>query len=154
MEAFVVALRRQIPDLSLHLAGLCGAPHLNGAPYQAALGACAMGLNASRRNDLFLYSSDRLAQMVGSGQVALVDRATGFETLFSPAEMGFFADLDELAGLVRALRADAPQRQAIAAAGRARYHALFNETRVAQYVMEVAFDAHDPGRYEWPTLID
>jgi hypothetical protein len=154
MEVFIAALRQRVPGLSVHLAGLCGAPHLTGAPYQAALGQCAMGLNASRRNDLFLYSSDRLAQMVGSGQVALVDRATGFDTLFAATEMGFFGDLDELARLVRVLRADAPRRQAVATAGRARYHALFNETRVAQYVMEVAFDAHDPGRYEWPTLID
>ncbi|MEJ0045930.1 MAG: glycosyltransferase [Rhodospirillales bacterium] len=113
-----------------------------------------MGLNASRRNDLPLYSSDRLAQMVGSGQLALVDRATGYSSLFSPEEMGFFASLDELAALVRRMIAEPVARQAAAAAGRARYHALFNETRVARYVQGVAFGSHDPADYEWPTLID
>ena len=44
-------------------------------------------------------------------------------------------------------------QQAAAAAGRARYHALFNETRVARYVLGVAFDNHNPADYEWPTLI-
>jgi hypothetical protein len=153
MEAFVAALTTHVPGLRSRLAGLCGAPHLAGAPYQVALGECAMGLNASRRNDLPLYSSDRLAQMVGSGQLALVDRATGYGKLFSADEMGFFASLDELAALVRRMIAEPAARQAAAAAGRARYHALFNETRVARYVLEVAFDWHDPGNYEWPTLI-
>ncbi len=154
MEAFIAALTSRVPGLRRRLGGLCGEPHLAGAPYQEALGECAMGLNASRRNDLPLYSSDRLAQMVGSGQLALVDRATGYSSLFSPEEMGFFASLDELAALVRRMIAEPVARQAAAAAGRARYHALFNETRVARYVQGVAFGSHDPADYEWPTLID
>ena len=153
MEMFMAALIPLVPHLRSRLAGLCGAPHLAGAPYQQALGECAMGLNASRRNDLLLYSSDRLAQMVGSGQLALVDRATGYDSLFSESEMGFFASLDELASLLRRMIADPASRQAAAAAGRARYHALFNETRVARYVLGVAFDNHNPADYEWPTLI-
>jgi hypothetical protein len=154
MEAFIAALRAALPGLRLRLAGMSGAPHLAGAPYQAALGQCALGLNASRRNDMPLYSSDRLAQMIGSGQVALVDRAAGYNQLFSDNEMGFFASVEELVALIRGLLADRGRRQRIAAAGRARYHALFNETVVARYIVEVAFGTHDPGRYEWPTLVD
>jgi len=153
MQAFIAALTARVPGLRTRLAGLDSKPHLAGAPYQVTLGECAMGLNASRRNDLPLYSSDRLAQMVGSGQLALVDRATSYDTLFSETEMGFFASLDDLASLLRRMIADPAARQAAAAAGRARYHALFNETRVARYVLGVAFDDHNPADYEWPTLI-
>ena len=153
MEAFMAALTPLVPGVRPRFAGLCGAPHLAGAPYQVALGECAMGLNASRRNDLPLYSSDRLAQMVGSGQLALVDRATGYDSLFSDSEMGFFASLDELAAVLRRMIADPAARQAAASAGRARYHALFNETSVARYLLDVAFDTHNPADYEWPTLI-
>jgi hypothetical protein len=92
--------------------------------------------------------------MVGSGQVALVDRATGYDALFSRDEMGFFSTIAELTDLIRDLLADPPRRMAVAAAGRMRYHALFNETLVARYVMDVAFETHDPGRYAWPTLVD
>jgi hypothetical protein len=154
MEDFSAALRAAVPAARMRLAGLCGAPHLAGARYQAALGDCALGLNVSRRNDLLLYSSDRLAHMVGSGQVALVDRATGYDALFSRDEMGFFSTIAELTDLIRDLLADPPRRMAVAAAGRMRYHALFNETLVARYVMDVAFETHDPGRYAWPTLVD
>lgn len=152
MDGFFRALAGQVPGLRLRLAGLAGAPHLAGTAYQHVLGECAMGLNASKRNDVLLYSSDRLAHIMGSGELALVDRATGYGKLFSDAEMGFFDSIDELAALVRRMIAEPAARQAAAAAGRARYHTLFNETLVARYVLEVAFDCHNPADYEWPTL--
>jgi hypothetical protein len=154
MDAFVAALRAAVPGLRTLLGGLGGAPHLAGAQYQLALGQCGLGLNVSQRNDLPLYSSDRMAQMAGSGQLVLIDRATGFDRLFSDAQMGFFTSMEGLATVIRRMLADVPLRQAHAAAGRARYHQLFNETIVATYIMGVALDQHDPARYEWPTLID
>jgi hypothetical protein len=154
MDAFITVVQGAVPGLRTMLGGLCGAPHLAGAPYQAALGQCALGLNVSQRNDLLLYSSDRMAQMAGSGQLVLMDRATGFDRLFSDAQMGFFRTMEDLTSQIRRMLADAPMRQSHAAAGRARYHALFNETIVAGYIIGVAFNQHDPARYEWPTLID
>jgi hypothetical protein len=61
--------------------------------------------------------------------------------------------MDELAAQLRGLMAEPARRQAMAQAGRARYHALFNETVVARYVVDVAFGTHDPALYEWPTLL-
>ena len=153
MEAFFAALRREVPGLRTRLAGLEGQPHLAGAAYQEALGCCAAGLNASRRNDALLYTSDRVAHMVGNGQAILIDRATGYGRLFSETQMGFFSGMAELGGLVRRMMAEPAWRQAVAQAGRARYHALFNETVVAGYVVDVAFATLDAARYEWPTLI-
>jgi hypothetical protein len=91
--------------------------------------------------------------MTGNGQAVLIDRGTGYGTLFTENQMGFFGTMEELAAQLRFLIADPAARQAMATAGRARYHALFNETIVARYVVDVAFDSHDPSRYEWPTLI-
>jgi hypothetical protein len=153
MDEFMRALRAKLPTLRAKLAGLEGHPTIAGAPYQAALGQCATGLNASRRNDAYLYSSDRLAHMAGNGQAVLIHRDTGYGTLFTDAQMAFFTTMDDLAAQLRRLIADPALRQSIAEAGRARYHALFNETLVARYVIDVAFDSHDPTRYEWPTLI-
>jgi hypothetical protein len=153
MEAFFAGLLRDIPALRPRLAGFARHPHLLGQAYQSALSACAMGLNVSERNDLLLYSSDRLAHMAGNGQAILIDRATGYDSLFEPDAMAFFSSLEELTSHVRRLVADPAARQAMAARGHARYHALFNETRVARYVLNVALDAHEPKDYEWPTLI-
>ena len=60
--------------------------------------------------------------------------------------------MDELADQLRRLMADPALRQAVATAGRTRYHALFNETLVARYVVEVMLGVCDPGDYAWPTL--
>ncbi len=153
MDDFMAELRRLAPGMRTLLAGLSGAPHLAGAAYQDALVACAAGLNASRRQDGLLYTSDRVAHVIGNGQMVLMDRATGYERLFGAGEMGFFASMQELAALVRRVRAEPAWRAAVAQAGPARHHALFNETVVAGYVVDVAFGTHDASRYEWPTLI-
>ncbi len=153
MEQFMARLRAAVPGLRPLLAGLCGQPHLAGFRYQQALSACAIGLNISRRQDFFLYSSDRLAHMIGNGQAILIDRATGYDQLFGPSEMAFFSSFDDLVAQLARLIAEPELRRAMAAAGRARYHALFNETLVARYVVEVATDTHNPKDYPWPTLI-
>jgi hypothetical protein len=154
MDEFFDEFARRAPDLRFCLPGVHrGAQEqVAGWRYHAALEQCAMGLNASRRNDIHLYSSDRLAQMIGNGLLILMDRATGYDRLFGAHEMGFYATFDELVATARRLAAEPDERMAMAAAGRARYHALFNETLIARYVIDVAFGALDPGAYEWPTL--
>ena len=130
-----------------------GQRQIAGAEYQSALETAAIGLNLSRRNDVLLYSSDRLAQMIGNGMAVLVDRDTGYDKLFGDDELAFFSTTDELVAQVRRLVADTAYRQQLAKAGRERYHALFNEQIVARYVVEVAFGTLDPAAYPWPTLI-
>jgi len=153
MEDLIKRLATTAPGLRLNLAGLCGQPHAFGHAYQAALAQSSAGLNVSRRNDVALYSSDRLAQMAGNGLAILIARATGYDRLFAESEMAFFGSFDELAAQTRRLIAEPHRRAEIGAAGRARYHALFNETAIARYMVDVACDAHDPKAYEWPTLI-
>ena len=149
MEDFFRALKARLPELRLCLGGLFGAPHLAGAGYQAALEHCAIGLNISRRADHFLYSSDRLAQLAGNGLVVLMERATGYDSIFSDAEMAFFASFDELVGQLAQLVADPARRRAIAAAGRARYAALFNERAVAARLLDVLFGRLDQDAVPW-----
>jgi hypothetical protein len=152
-DDLILLLERASPGLRVLLAGLRDQPQIAGAPYQRALEAAAIGLNLSRRNDVLLYSSDRLAQMIGNGMAVLVDRDTGYDKLFGEDELAFFSTTDELVALVRRLVADTAHRQQLAKKGRDRYHALFNEQIVARYVVEVAFGTLDPSAYPWPTLI-
>ncbi len=153
MDAFIPHLLTQVPGARPLLAGVMGQPPLNGARYQQALESAAIGLNISRRVSGLLYSSDRLAQMIGNGQAVAIERATGYDRLFDDGQMVFFDSIEGLAAQLRDLIHDPARRQAIAASGRARYFDLFNEQVIAQYLIDVAFDRHDPTRYEWPTLI-
>ena len=116
------------------------------------LNALADTLNISRRSDQLLYSSDRLAHLAGNGLAVMIERSTGYDQLFSDDEMAFFSSFDEMVAAIDRLARDPAHRMAVAAAGRARYHDLFNERRVAQYALEVALDRLDPAAYPWPTL--
>jgi hypothetical protein len=150
MGAFMAALAAELPGLRMLVAGLDGRPRLNGAPYQKALEAAALGLNISVRADWPLYSSDRLAQMIGNGMAILIERATGYDALFGDDEMLFFSSLEELAAKIGGMIADPVRRQAVAAAGRAKYLRLFNERTVARYLLDFAFDHVDAAAYGWP----
>ncbi|MBN9511300.1 MAG: glycosyltransferase family 1 protein [Alphaproteobacteria bacterium] len=149
LDAFFREVATRLPHLRLLLGGLLGRPHLTGAAYQGALESCAIGLNASRRPDHPLYSSDRIAQLAGNGLVVLIERTTGYDTIFSEDEMAFFGSLDEFYAQLERLTADPGRRRAVAAAGRARYGALFNERAVAQRVLDILLGAADPEAMPW-----
>ena len=151
-RALVAEIAAALPALKMSTPGVDGAPQLAGAKYQRALESAAIGLNVSKRNDIFLYSSDRLAQLAGNGLAVEIDRATGYEGLIAEDEFVYFSTLDELIDKLERLAADSPYRRRVAAAGRARYHDLFNERAVAAYIVDVAFGRFDPRTVPWPSL--
>ncbi|HEY1943552.1 MAG TPA: glycosyltransferase [Roseiarcus sp.] len=144
-------IAREAPELRVLAAGVNGRPKLAGGAYQRALESAAAGLNVSKRNDILLYSSDRIAQLVGNGLATLVDRATGYEQLLAEGEFVYFSTMPELVEKLARLVREPAYRQSVAAAGRARYHALFNETVVAKYIVDVAFDRLNEKGFSWPT---
>jgi hypothetical protein len=148
----VAALGAALPRLKMFTPGVGGAPQIAGAKYQLALESAAIGLNVSKRNDIFLYSSDRLAQLAGNGLAVLIDRATGYESLLAEGEFVYFSTFDELAEKTAKLAGDPAYRRRVATAGRARYEALFNERTVAAYILDVAFGRCDPLAIPWPSL--
>ena len=154
VDALVTRIQQEIPGIRCKLGMVLNNPFLQGYPYQSALSQSAIGINISRRSDAFLYSSDRLAHMVGNGIATLIDRRTGYDQLFAEDALVFYNDISEMIGHVRALIADPARRAAIAAKGRARYHQLFNEQIIARYVVDAAFGTVRPEDYEWPSLVN
>ena len=150
MEEFMRDVVARQPGLSTLTPGLFGQPLLTGASYQEALEQAGIGLNISRRADDFLYSSDRLAHLTGNGMLAIIERTTGYSRFFGDDEMGFFSSLDELAELIARYRADPAARMRVAGAGRRRYADLFNERRVAAYILDAAFNGTNETTYPWP----
>ncbi|TPW34892.1 glycosyltransferase family protein [Oecophyllibacter saccharovorans] len=153
MESFLTHLLARLPgDFRLNCAGVRGQPYRRGADYARLLATAAMGLNASRRSDAFLYSSDRLAHMIGNGQLVFMERSTAYQTLFSEGEMAFFSSLEELADLLTRYRAHPAERQRVARAGWEKYGRLFNERRVADYLIRFTLGLLKEGEYPWRSL--
>ena len=133
----------------MKLPGLDKAPHLTAAAYQQALEHSAIGLNISRRADFPLYSSDRLAQIVGNGCVVAMERATGYTAYFSDEEMLFFSSVEELCDKLAHLALDRDTRMRMGTAGRARYMERFNERAVAAHLLAVLTGARPPEDMPW-----
>jgi len=88
-----------------------------GAARERVLAVARAGLNLSRRNDVPLYSSDRLAHLTGNGLATFTPRTPGMAALFSDDEVFYFDDADALTSLLRAVLADDARLRAVAEAG-------------------------------------
>ncbi len=144
LEAAVPGLRGRYPGMSGH-------PFLTGAAYTEALSTTALGLNLSRRNDVSLYSSDRLAHMIGNGQTILMDAANGYQAFFDETEIAYYRTEDELFAWVRTLMADPDRRRDMGRRGWAHYYRLFRCDHVARYLLAAATGTHDPATFDWET---
>ena len=153
------------PGLACSFHGFDGAPGLYGAAYFERLAEARMGLNLNSdraetarerapAEALYLYSSDRIAQLVGSGLLTLSFRVNAMSELFEDGREMIFADDPE--GMHEAalrFRRDDSARRAIAEAGWRRAHDAFNERRVAAFIEEALLRKPWSQAYAWPTRL-
>ncbi len=143
-------LKDRLPARSFLLPGIDG-PHLGGAACLDAMRSAKIGLNISRRNDVRLYSSDRIAHLAGNGLVVMIDRATGYGDLFAEDELGFYSTEDELVDKLDRLTRDDNARKALGKRGWRAYRSMFDATRVAQYMVGVLDGRIDAAGFDWRT---
>jgi hypothetical protein len=144
-------LKGAAPGLRLTTPGLGGESPARGARYFEALASARMGWALSRRGDLPLYASDRMAHLFGWGLTVLLDRRAGFDRFYGPGEAVWYGDLDGLAAAVRRLIANDAEARAIARNGWEKTWRLFHSSRVLAYVLAQLFDEGGARDYEWPT---
>jgi hypothetical protein len=146
---FMESLQQSLQDLPLRFQGLLGQPPIEGIGYVQALAGSRMGLNHSRRNDVTLYSSDRIAQLTGHGLLALTPRIPGFELLFGEGQVAYFDSLDELVDKVRHYHAHPDEAAQVAEAGWRQAHSCCGAERVARYMEEAITGREFSEPYEW-----
>jgi hypothetical protein len=150
---FCEELRRRLPQVRFDFRGFDGRPAIFGSEYGHALAACRMGLNLDKATGWELYSSARMAQYMGNGLLTLIERSSQFERFFEDgAEAVFYDGIDDLSEKIARYKADDALARQVAAAGRVKYHALFDCTRIARYIVEVTLGGR-PTDYPWPTTL-
>ena len=103
---------------------------------------------------LYLYNSDRIAQVMGSGLLTISMRVNCMGELFDEgAEMAFADTKDELLETVLRYKRDNSARRRVAEAGWRKSREKFNERLVAQYIEEVTFERPRSQAYAWPTAL-
>ena len=129
--------------------GMFGKPPVWGADYENALAESKMALNLNRKEEWPLYSSDRIAHLMGNGLLAFLSDKGRMQKFFDPGQVAFFNDLGDLQEKILYYQENDTKRQAVAAAGRARYHQLFSGSRVLKFMVETLLDAPYSESYEW-----
>ena len=95
-----------------------------------------MGLNLSRGDAIKYYSSDRITQIVGNGLVCLIDEKTQYRDFFNNSEMVFYKNVNDLSEKILRISRDEKLRKKIAKNGKKKYFKLFNEIKIADYIIK------------------
>jgi hypothetical protein len=115
--------------------GYFGEPNVWGHDYEAVLNNSRCGLNLNRQED-FLYSSARLAQLMGNGILAFIHRAGEMQQLLGEDTAVFFETDEELLEKIVQFKQDDSLRKEVAQRGRTFYRQHFNSDSVAQYIID------------------
>ena len=153
IEDIVDESSRKVPGLKWKLAGIKNNPGLNGYEYIDALKQSAMGLNLSRLNDIYHYSSDRLAHIMANGGLAFIDRRTGFDDMFDESEAAFYFSREEFFDKLDFFKRNPRQRMENARRGYEKIHREFNEKVIANYMADLLFGEKSE-RKSWQCEID
>ncbi len=120
-----------------------------GKGYYKVLSEARMGLNYSRKNDVTLYSSDRIVQLTGNGLLTFSPNIPDFNQLYSDQEVVYFEDQNDLATKIKYYADHPTEAKKIAEAGWNKTRNSFNAKRISQFMLEVTFDQPLSEAYEW-----
>jgi len=152
-------------EASIDYHGFDGRPPVLGSAYFHALANARMALNinsdraetAESRappDQLYLYNSDRISQLMGCGSLTLSFRVNQLMELFDEDhEMVFTNTPEEMRDAVLRFKRDDSRRRKIAEAGWRKSHTHLNERLVARYIEEIAFRRPLSQAYIWPTAL-
>lgn len=153
IDEFATEMMSKLPGSRFSLHGVLGQPRAEGPTYERAILSARIGLNISKRNDVHLYSSDRLAHLAGNGLAVCIDRASGYGELIGEDGLVLYSSEGELFETLARLKSDDGLRRKIAEKGWRRYHELFDSAIIGQYMLDALYGRHEPQRFAWPTLV-
>lgn len=149
-NAFLRQLETELKgQLRFDIFGMFGYPPVWGANYEETLSTSKMALNLNRKEGWPLYSSDRIAHLMGNGILTFLSDRGNMQKFFSEEEVALFHDLDDLREKILYYQKNDAARQAVASAGRTRYHQLFSGARTLKFMVETLLNEPYSEAYEW-----
>ena len=95
-----------------------------------------MALNLSRGNPTKHYSSNRIASLMGNGLMVFIDKKVKMNSFFNSSEIVSYDDINDLAEKIKFYKKNDKSRIQIAKKGKEKYFKLFNEVRIAKYIID------------------
>ncbi|MCP5208700.1 MAG: glycosyltransferase family 1 protein [Hahellaceae bacterium] len=147
-SALLTSIKTAMPQLRLRVCGSLGFPLAYGAQYFSLLSQSLCGLNFSKGNDRYWYSSDRIASLMGNGLCTFTPRVPGLEVLFGEDEVVYFdSPQDLLTKLTWALH-NSENVKEVAYRGWQKAHRAYNTDRICKYMLE-GLEGVFSEDYEW-----
>jgi hypothetical protein len=141
----------RLPELRCEVWGCLGNPPITGRDYYRRLSEASSSLNLSHVEDVPLYTSGRMTQLVGSGVLTFTPETPGMRTLFSPEEVVYYETDDDLVEKIKHYASHQDKRRLIAANGWKRAHVSYNGKRVTRFMLEAIYAEPFSEEYEWRT---
>lgn len=145
---FLITLKERLGD-EISFFGTSEHPAVYGQKYIDELSTAKMGVNFSRKNDMRLYSSDRIVQLTGNGLLTFCPQIPGFEKLYSQDEIVYFSSVDDFIDKYYFYKANDAQAKAIAEKGWIKTHTRYNNKRITKFMLETIFNQTYSESYEW-----
>ena len=95
-----------------------------------------MALNLSRGDPTKHYSSNRIASLMGNGLLVFIDKKVKMSDFFNSNEIVSYNHIDDLAEKIRFYKKNNKSRVKIAKKGKEKYFKLFNEVKIAKYIID------------------
>lgn len=146
-------IKTRLPELTVGFFGCLGQPCVFGIQKEKITLRSRMALNLTRRNNVLLCSSNRLADTTANGVLTFCDRASGLQSLYRENEVVYFQDVDDLVAKLRYYHQHDAERVAIARAGWQRAHAAFSAQRITRFMLDATLRAGDFSNIPWPRFI-
>ena len=129
-------LVKKIPDIKYDFYGFANKQPIWGNDFFKALTNSKMGLNLSRGKPTKYYTSNRIASIMGNGLLTFIDNKVQMNHFFNSNEMIFYNSINDLVDKIKFYSSNDKTRIKIARNGKKKYFKLFNETKIAKYIID------------------
>jgi len=133
---FLNNLIKKLVNINYDFYGFKNKEPIWGDNFYKALVNSKMGLNLSRGLPTKYYSSNRIASLMGNGLLTFIDKKTQMNDFFSKNEMIFYENISDLSDKINYYKKNEKIRTKIAYNGKKKYFKLFNESRIAKYIVD------------------
>ncbi len=138
-EQFISHLTEELSHFKFKLGACLGQPSLFGHEYQTAVRNSLMGINYSKYNDIYMYSSDRLAQLTGMGCLVFTAKTPGMNELFPENSLIYFKDTNDLLDKLRYYQQHPEHAVEIAQRGYTLAHSTFEAKNILQQWLNLIY---------------
>ena len=133
---FLEKLINKIDEIKYDFYGFGKQEPVWGNDFYKSLLNSKMALNLSRGNPTKHYSSNRIASLMGNGMMVFIDSKVEMNYFFNKKEIISYNSIDDLASKIKYYKKNDKLRKTIAKNGKDKYFKLFNETKIAKYIID------------------